>query len=347
MGASLSFPEVDLAGKVAIVTGGNTGIGYETSKALARMGAHVVLACRSEERAKNAIEKMKSELAEAKPVSGEDIKIEFMALDLTSLASARDFAKAYLARNLPLHLLILNAGIAMIDPLQMTDDGLEKMFQVNYLGHLLILLYLLELLKSNGPDVRVVSVASAAYKMGLFDLTNMDGSKSYGRAKFYGNSKLYQIMMTFHLQKKLSDSGISFFSLHPGIVSTEITRGFNDSKFWMAFTKASRGIGVSRNAEKGAATTINAAVNPEFANQKALYFEDCKAVVPGKHARNESDHEELWAYSVNLLRRYIDDDCLAKLNEMGLTIRADSPSEAAAVDPSKQESQDVKEKADD
>ena len=121
----------------------------------------------------------------------------------------------------------------------MTDDGLEKMFQVNYLGHLLILLYLLELLKSNGPDVRVVSVASAAYKMGLFDLTNMDGSKSYGRAKFYGNSKLYQvsilklinnplqtcillqIMMTFHLQKKLPDSGISFFSLHPGIVRNE------------------------------------------------------------------------------------------------------------------------------
>ncbi|XP_065831712.1 retinol dehydrogenase 12-like [Oscarella lobularis] len=326
MGSSLSYPEVDLAGKVAIVTGGNTGMGYETGKAFARMGARVILACRSEERATEAIAKMRSELAEAKPVSGEDINVEFMALDLSSLASARDFAKAFLARRLPLHLLVLNAGIAMINPLQLTDDGLEKMFQVNYLGHLLITLHLLELLSSSGPDVRVISVSSLAYKSGTLDLTNMDGSKSYGRVKFYGNSKLYQIMMTFYLQKKLSDSGIAFSCLNPGFVETEGTRGLEDSAFLTALAKATYALGMARSAAKGAATSINAAVNPEFANGKALFFESCKPAGVNSLARDETRHEELWTYSIELLRKYIDDECATKLTDMGLTI---SSSEAA------------------
>ncbi|XP_065845941.1 retinol dehydrogenase 12-like [Oscarella lobularis] len=315
MGASLSYPEVDLAGKVAIVTGGNTGIGYETGKALARMGARVTLACRSEERATEAIKKMRSELAEAKPVSGEDINVEFMALDLASLASARDFAKAYLARSLPLHLLILNAGMAML-PLQLTDDGLEKHFQVNYLSHLLILLHLLELLSSSGPDVRVISVSSDGYEYGTLDLKNMDGSESYGRMKFYGNSKLYQIMMTLYLQKKLRE--IAFFCLHPG----KIARGMSDSTFLMVMAKIF--VAMGRSPEKGAATSINAAVNPAFANEKALYFEDCKPVALHSLAKNETRHEQLWEYSIKLLRKFIDDDCASKLTDMGLTISSSS-----------------------
>ncbi|XP_065832393.1 retinol dehydrogenase 12-like [Oscarella lobularis] len=325
MGASLSYPEVDLSGKVAVVTGGNTGIGYETGKALARMGARVILACRSEKRAKEAIKRMRSELVEASHV---DIDVEYMALDLSSLASARDFAKAYLARRLPLHLLILNAGIAMINPLQLTDDGLEKQFQVNYLGHLLIVLLLLELLGANGPDVRVVSVSSSGHQFANFDLTNINGFKSYSRVTFYGNSKLYQIMMSYYLQKRLLNSEICFSSVHPGVVKTEIARGHEDSIILTAFSKISYGIGAARSPEKGAATTINTAVNPAFANKKALYFEDCKPVAPRRAARNEIHHEELWAYSIKLLRKYIDDDCAAKLTDMGLTI----PPSAASLD---------------
>ncbi|XP_065845940.1 retinol dehydrogenase 11-like [Oscarella lobularis] len=245
MGASLSYPEVDLSGKVAVVTGGNTGIGYETGKALARMGARVILACRSEKRAKEAIKRMRSELVEASHV---DIDVEYMALDLSSLASARDFAKAYLARRLPLHLLILNAGIAMINPLQLTDDGLEKQFQVNYLGHLLIVLLLLELLGANGPDVRVVSVSSSGHQFANFDLTNINGFKSYSRVTFYGNSKLYQIMMSYYLQKRLLNSEICFSSVHPGVVGTEIARGHEDSIILTAFSKISYGIGIMDKA---------------------------------------------------------------------------------------------------
>eukprot|EP00118_Oscarella_pearsei_P001266 m.6992 g.6992 ORF g.6992 m.6992 type:complete len:369 (+) comp17439_c0_seq1:33-1139(+) len=325
MGTTLSYPEVDLKNKVAIVTGGNTGIGYETVKALCRLGAHVVLACRSEERALEAIEKLKTELSHENP--DKEIKVGFMALDLSSLASADNFAKAFLAKELPLHLLILNAGVAMLNPRQVTDDGFEKHFQVNYLGHLLILLHVLERLKSSGPDARVISVSSAAYKVASYDITNVDGSKSYGRMGFYGNSKLYQIMMTYYLQRALPECGISFFALHPGMVNTEITRGFDDSKFWMFFTKVIRGLGGTRSAEKGAATTINAAVNPEYAGQKALYFESCKPVIPGGGiARNERHQEELWKYSIDLLRRYLDVDALAKvgLELLPATVAAES-----------------------
>jgi WW domain-containing oxidoreductase len=280
MGARLSYPEVDLQGKVAVVTGGNTGIGYETAKALARMGARTIVACRSQERAQQAIDRMKSELAGTR----ENIDVEFLHLDLSSLQSARDFVDKFISTGLSLHILILNAGIGIAE-LGMTEDGLERHFQINYLGHLLITLNLLSVMKSSGPDARVVNVSSVGHKLGKFDPSNMDGSQGYSRLTFYGNSKLFQIMSMYFLQRLLSGSGITISSLHPGAVDTEIQRNYQDSFFWRTATNIVRGVGILRTAEKGAATTINAAINPEYAGKEALYFENCKEALPSHRAR--------------------------------------------------------------
>ncbi|XP_062500935.1 retinol dehydrogenase 12-like [Corticium candelabrum] len=307
MGARLSYPEVDLKGKVAVVTGGNTGIGYETAKALARMGAHVVIACRSQERAQQAIERIKLELSEA----GE-VNVEFVQLDLSSLQSARDFTDNFIAKGLPLHLLILNAGIAAVE-LGRTVDGHEKHFQINYLSHLLITLNLMSVIKSSGPDARIVNVSSYAATFGKFDPSNMDGSQRYSRMGFYGNSKLFQIMSMYFLQRRIAGCGVTISSLHPGAVDTEISRNFQDSTFWKTVTNVVKSVGVLRSPEKGAATTINAAVNPEFKDMEALYFENCKVTQPVRSARDEATQERLWEYSFNLIREYVDTGRLASV----------------------------------
>lgn len=128
MGAQLSYPVADLAGKVAVITGGNAGIGYETAKALALMGARTIIACRSEEKATAAIDRLKQEASAEFP--DRQVAVEFMPLDLGSFQSTREFTAAFKERNLPLHILVNNAGVAWLQQRTLTADGYETQFQV-------------------------------------------------------------------------------------------------------------------------------------------------------------------------------------------------------------------------
>ncbi|XP_048765185.2 WW domain-containing oxidoreductase-like isoform X2 [Ostrea edulis] len=240
MGGSESLPKVSLTtDRVVLVTGGNTGIGYETAKWIAMRGARVIIACRSEERAKSAIERMQNEFKMEKSkgalglCSSETLALEFMTLDLSSLRSVETFINNFKAKEPKLHVLLCNAGIGLHEQ-NYTEDGFEIMFQVNYLAHFLLVAKLLPLMLNSGEDCRLIFVSSEAHRTSSFDLDKAQGKhhtkENFKRLMYYGNSKLYQIMQMYCLNRRLQVANLTVNSLHPGLVNTEINRNFDDMK---------------------------------------------------------------------------------------------------------------------
>jgi retinol dehydrogenase-12 len=225
----------NLTDKIAIVTGGNTGIGYQTALELARAGANVIVAARSEAKGIDAVERIQAEVSDA--------KVQFLPMDLSSLDSVSKFAKLFLKLNLPLHMLILNAGV-MKSPGEMyvgralnygfetTQDGFEYHIGVNHIAHAHLTNLLLPKLHDSAPS-RIISVSSGAEqsapesgmkfqdwwvpKDGIMPIDYEDG-------KGYGQSKLANLMYTRELAKQLNGTNISAYSLHPGVILTELSR---------------------------------------------------------------------------------------------------------------------------
>jgi len=204
----------DQSGKVALVTGGNGGLGYETVKELARKHARVVLACRSIDKGNAAREQLLEQIPTA--------TIEVMQLDLADLASIRRFAESFKANHDLLHILVNNAGV-MATPRRTTADGFELQFGTNHLGHFALTGLLLDVLLKT-PDSRVVSVSSIAEQMGSIKLDDLMGEKSYERWLAYGQSKLANVLFAYELQRKVSAVGASTISLavHPGVAATNL-----------------------------------------------------------------------------------------------------------------------------
>lgn len=326
MGGTPSLPQVPLTtDRVVLVTGGNTGIGYETSKWIAMMGARVIIACRSEERAKNAIEKMQKEFEEEKAkgtagiCSKERLDVEFMALDLASLNSVENFIETFKSKETKLHLLLCNAGIAM-HPLEYTEDGFEIMFQVNYLGHFLLVTKLLPIMLDSGKDCRIVLVSSDAHLTSSFDLEKAQGKhhtkENFKRLQYYGNSKLYQIMQMYCLNRRLQKTNVTVNSIHPGIVDTEINRSFSDLGMWKMFFQLSKIIGKTKNPFEGAKTLINAAVNPDLKDTRDAYYCDMRIQQANSLARNQEKQEALWKYSLDCLQKYLKPEDIDKIEKL-------------------------------
>ncbi|XP_068698763.1 WW domain-containing oxidoreductase-like isoform X2 [Montipora foliosa] len=305
MGGACSYPTTTLpSSRTVIVTGANTGIGYETAKAVAQMGARVIVACRSEQRAKEAIKKMQEEHAkESKNTalqendrdqsSSDQLLVEYMHLDLSSLKSTMDFVEAFKQTGHPLHVLVCNAGIAFANQ-TLTDDGYESHFQVNYLSHLLLVLNLLPLMKMSGPDVRVVFVSSLMETwQRKLNIENIQGQQSYSSVTCYSSSKLF-------------------------MVSTEIARRLNQDYTMLKFgLRVSEALGLAKSPKEGAVTTINCAVNPELAGVSGVYYINCKAAQPSKLARNEEEQEKLWNYSIECLKGFVAESVLSDLGLSG------------------------------
>ncbi|XP_069136791.1 polyprenol dehydrogenase-like isoform X2 [Argopecten irradians] len=274
MGGHQSFPRVTLPKeRVAIVTGANTGIGYETAKWIAMMGATVILACRSEDRAREAMVRMNTDFKLEKErktigvVDYPELSLEFMKLDCASLESVMDFVEEFKLSGRQLHVLVCNAGIGLHKQ-EYTGDGYELMFQVNYLSHFLLAAHLLPILKTSGEDCRIVLVSSEAHRFCEFNLDTIQGNQfneeTFGRLTFYGNSKAFQIMQMFSMNRRLKASNVTVTSLHPGMVETELPRNFQDMKTFICFTSVTKCIGKLKSPYEGAETSINAAVNPEL-----------------------------------------------------------------------------------
>lgn len=208
----------DLTGKTAIVTGANTGIGYETAKALFEAGAHVTLAARDAKKASEAVGKIISETA------GKGV-LDVGILNLSSLSQIKKFADEFKNNHQQLDILINNAGV-MIPPASATDDGFELQFGVNFLGHFALTGHLFPLLKKS-PNARVVTLSSGAATLtDTIDFDNLKLEKPHNEWQAYAVSKLADILFTYELDRKLKATGLNVISAaaHPGVTRTDLQR---------------------------------------------------------------------------------------------------------------------------
>ena len=201
-------------GRIAIVTGANIGLGFETALALAGKGCQVVLACRNAAKAEEA--------RDAIVARHPDAVVECLPLDLGSLKSVRAFAKAYTRRHQKLDLLINNAGI-MMPPFSLSEDGFESQLAANYLGHFALTGLLLPLIVST-PNARVVSLSSLAHKWSGIRFDDINFKSAYSEREAYGQSKLACLMFAYELQRRLAMAGYETLSVaaHPGVSRTNL-----------------------------------------------------------------------------------------------------------------------------
>ncbi|XP_043201680.1 retinol dehydrogenase 12-like [Amphibalanus amphitrite] len=254
-----------LEGKTAVVTGANAGIGREVALELSRRGARVIIASRDVSKSRLAAAGIRSE-------TGGEVIVK--QLDLASLASVRQFA-ADIERTEPkVHILVNNAGMLMTER-RKTEDGHEMMFQVNFLGPLLLTHLLTKRLEESAPS-RIVNVSSMGHWFTDFDLSDLDGERrSFEVWRRYGTSKLCQILWTRELARRLRQRSVSVFSLHPGVVNTEISREQRDRWWYSATLHGILFSYVFRSAKMGAQTAVYCAVEPGLEHESGGYFADC------------------------------------------------------------------------
>jgi len=268
-------------GQVALITGGNIGIGRVTATELAKKGYQVVIAGRSLERTQPVLDHIAS-LSLNKPAL-------FLNLDLASLASVRACAQKFIQLNLPLHLLINNAGVAGLRGL--TQDGFEMTFGINHLGHFLLTQLLLDKLQSSGPS-RVVTVSSRAHKRtaGIDWNALRQPTHSWTGINEYAVSKLANLLFSAELAKRVQGTSVSTYSLHPGVVDTEIWRALPD---WARPLLRLRGF---LTPEQGALTTLHCALHAPQ-QESGLYYADSQPKQPAALGQNSELAKELWKRS--------------------------------------------------
>jgi NAD(P)-dependent dehydrogenase (short-subunit alcohol dehydrogenase family) len=280
--AYLAATMKDLAGKTYVITGANTGIGRITAKELARQGAHVILACRSKAKTDPVIDEIKRE-------TGND-KVEFIALDLGDLASVRTCAETIIARKLPIHGLINNAGLG--GQRGQTKDGFEIQFGTNHLGHYLFTRLLLDRIKEAG-EARIVNVASKAHYQakGIDWATLQKTTRTVTAMREYSVSKLSNVLFTKELARRLEGTGVTTYAVHPGVVATDIWRRVPPPFRWV----------VKRfmiTPEQGAESSLRCATAPELAKQTGRYYDvGGKEVTPHRIADDVDLAKQLWTKS--------------------------------------------------
>lgn len=274
----------DMTGKIAIVTGANSGMGLATTIELAKMGAHVIMACRSQSRGAAALQEAQQE--------SNGSRIELMTLDLGNFDSIRAFASDFKAKYDRLDVLVNNAGVVALKR-ELTKDGYEAMLGVNHLGHFLLTNELLEHLQ-HARQGRVVNVSSGAHKVGKVHFDDPNLSRGFNVAKGYAQSKLANILFTKELARRLQPTRVTVNALHPGAVSTSI--GVNrDTGFGKAVHKLLRPFFLT--PLEGARTAIYLASSPEVEHVTGEYYIKCKPAKISERAKDPKLASSLWEWS--------------------------------------------------
>lgn len=252
----------NLSGKVVIVTGANSGIGFETVKEIARKGAHTILACRSMEKGNHAAQLIRAEVSNA--------SLETMVLDLGSLKSVHAFAETFKAAHHHLNVLINNAGIMWV-PYEKTEDGFERHLGTNHLGHFALTGLLINVLRNTSAS-RVVTVSSMGHRSGNMDFDNLmyEGGIGYERNKAYGRSKLANLLFTFELQRHFDalHTNATAIAAHPGGSDTNLGRYVEDRWWFRLLRQLTKPI--TQTAVMGALPILRAAIDPE--TKRGNYF---------------------------------------------------------------------------
>lgn len=288
---------VDLRGTVALVTGASTGLGLETARALAMAGAMVTLAVRTAERGAAAEATIREQVPEA--------LLECGLLDLTSLASVREFAEWYTSRHDRVGILVNNAGV-MATPFERTADGFELQFGTNHLGHFLLTNLLTPLLIAGAP-ARVVNLSSAAHRTSdiIWDDPNYE-RREYDKFEAYGQSKTANVLFSVELDRRLRGRGVRAYAVHPGMIATELGRYMTRDDYGALSERAKRSPGgrfpPRKSIESGAATSVWAATADELHTQGGVYCEDCAVNdEPAPWALDAESARRLWALSETLV----------------------------------------------
>ncbi|CAG8825849.1 44300_t:CDS:2 [Gigaspora margarita] len=266
----------DLNGKVAIVTGGNAGIGYFTCRELTRKNAHVFLLGRNIEKGQAAVETIKSETGNQ--------NVEFLYLNLKSLKSVKECAENFLARNLPLHILTFS----------LTEDGIQEEFGVNHVGHFLLTTLLLPKIKASQP-ARIVNVSSFGHSRATgIEFEKLNDPNAHDTRERYRQSKLANVLFTDELNRLyLKGEQVYANSLHPGIAETPMFRRNDFSYSVPSFI----------SAEDGAITSLYCATSPEIEekNYRGRYF--VPFGIEGEKSSYANDHlaKKLWEFTENLI----------------------------------------------
>jgi NAD(P)-dependent dehydrogenase (short-subunit alcohol dehydrogenase family) len=242
----------DQSGRVAVVTGANSGLGLITARELARAGARVVLACRDTDKGAAALREVTTQMPGA--------EAELAALDLASLDSVRSFAQEFASAHDGLDLLINNAGV-MAPPRRTTKEGFELQFGTNHLGHFALTGLLLGALEGR-TDARVVTVSSTAHRMGRIDFDDLHGERRYRRWGAYGQSKLANLLFAFELDRRLRAAGSTIKSLaaHPGYAATNLQSAAAPALDRLVMAVTNRLL--AQDAEVGALSLLYAATEP-------------------------------------------------------------------------------------
>lgn len=283
-------------GRVAIVTGSNTGLGFETAMALAKKEMKVILACRNNEKAEKAKQLM------LKKVPGADLEVRI--IDLSSLKSVREFAKNFLNDYDKLDLLINNAGI-MIPPYSKTEDGFESQMGANYFSHFLLTGLLIDVITKT-PGSRIVTLSSIAHKNGQINFEDLHWEKKYSAINAYRQSKLACLMFACELKRRLEKAGSKTLSLaaHPGVSNTELARHIPKLVLYPLMPVF---LLLSHTPDKGALPTLMAALS-ENAQSGDYYgpqgFREMKGK-PGKAFSSDASRDQdvarrLWDISEEL-----------------------------------------------
>ncbi|XP_014505495.1 short-chain dehydrogenase TIC 32, chloroplastic [Vigna radiata var. radiata] len=280
----------------AIVTGATSGIGVETARVLAMRGVHVIMGVRNLVTAKDVKEGILKEIPSA--------KLDYMELDLSSMASVRKFASNFISSGLPLNILINNAGI-FAAPFTLSEDNIELQFATNHIGHFLLTNLLLDTMKKTAHETkkqgRVVNVSSIVHLLprGIrFDQIN--DPSSYHMWFTYGQSKLANVLHANELARRFKEEGVDITanSLHPGAVITNIFRHTNI----LSGLINTVGRLVFKNVQQGAATTCYVALHPQVKEISGHYFQDCNVSTENSQARNPELAKKLWDFSLNLIK---------------------------------------------
>ncbi len=291
----------DQTGRTALVTGANSGIGYETARALAGHGAHVILACRDEEKARRARDKMESEL--------ERSSLELLHLDLADLVSVRQAADEVLSVHARLDLLINNAGV-MGTPYRQTADGFELQMATNHLGHFALTGLLLDRIVTTERS-RVVTVSSHMHRMGRLHPDDVAGAAFHNTWVSYGTSKLANLLFTSELSRRLEAAGLRTLALaaHPGWTRSNLAGSGAALGTNRLRRKVARAAGtfLGQSAAGGALPVLCAATSSSVAsgqyigpaNAGGLYGPP-RVARPSRRARDPQAALRLWAASEDL-----------------------------------------------
>lgn len=281
-------PSNEMRGKICIVTGANSGIGKETARGLATMGAHVVMVCRNAEKGQAALEEIRREPGVH--------QVDLLIAELASQPSVRDLASHIHANYQRLDVLVNNVG-AMFSQRRLSPDGLEMTMALNHLGVFLLTLLLLDMLKASAPS-RIVNVSSAAHERAKIDLNDLQFERrKYSGFGAYGQSKLMMNLFTMELARRLKGTGVTVNSLHPGLVATNFGSEGGAAVFKLIF-------GLLRpfmlSSEQGSQTTLHVATSPEGAERSGEYFSKSKVAKQNPLALDPQLAAKLWQVSEGL-----------------------------------------------